>query len=184
MTIIYILQLILYRSFISYTLYTQNIGADTKKTTRTQFSLAHWLFDNVRQIVDASHALQLYSGNILQTTDSHQHHIMFLQIVSDSRHISDHLLAGSELDQDAFSIGGIRLLRFLDKGLQDDAFCKGFSVKWSTWRTRFKVWTRAMHLVERSHVARLGFQHGGDSWVKKKKKKQNNQFSMHILKSL
>lgn len=116
------------------------------------------LLDDMRQVVDTAHRLQLDAGHILQPTDATQDNIVLLQIVSNARYIGDHLLAGGQTHQHAFTIGRIWFLRLLDQRLEDHALSKGFPIQRLTRRTRLNVRSRAMHLVQRGHPAQCSRQ--------------------------
>lgn len=110
------------------------------------------LLDDMCQVVDTAHRLQLHAGHILQTPNATQHNVVLLQIVSDARNIGHHLLAGGETHQDALSIGRVGFLWLLDQCLEYDALGKGFPIQWLTRRPRLNVRTSAVHLIQRGHA--------------------------------
>jgi hypothetical protein len=101
----------------------------------------------VRQIVFATDALQLYSGNVLKTTAAHENDIVLLKIMTDARHVGDLFLAGRESHEDALTICRVGFTRLLDEDLEDYTFGERLSVEWLALGTIFDVWTFHMHLI-------------------------------------
>jgi len=114
------------------------------------------LLNDVRQVVDSAHSLQLYAGHILQTAYAAQDDVVLLKVVPDAGDIGHHFLAGGEAHQDALAVGRVGLLGFLDQRLQDDALGEGLAVEWLAWRSRLYVRPTAVHLLQRGHST-----HGG-----------------------
>lgn len=110
------------------------------------------LLDDMGQVVDAAHTLELHAGQVLAPTHAHQHDVVLLQIVALPRHIGDHLLPGGQPHEYALTVRGVGLLRLLDQRLQDDALRKGLSVQRLAGWPDLQVGARAMHLVECGHA--------------------------------
>lgn len=122
------------------------------------------LLDDVRQVVDPAHCLQLHAGHILQAAHPAQDDVVLLQVVPDAGDVGHHLLAGGEAHQDALSVGRVRFLGLLDEGLQDDALGEGLPVQGLAWRTFLYVRSGAVHLLERGHASQSGLIAVVDGW--------------------
>lgn len=107
----------------------------------------------MRQIINATNALELNAGHILKATAPNEHDVVFLKIVTDSRNISDHLLAGWEPHENAFSISGVWLTRLLDEDLQDDSLRHRLSIERLSRWSNFEMRSRTVHLIYCCHVA-------------------------------
>lgn len=107
----------------------------------------------MRQIINATNALELNAGHILKATAPNEDDVVLLEIVTDSGNISDHLFAGWEPHENAFSIGGVWLTRLLDKDLQDDSFRHRLSIERLARGPNLVVRTGSVHLIYCCHVA-------------------------------
>ena len=93
-----------------------------KYTEKEKSLAAAASFFDMSAIVGTTNNFDFEAWNVLGSTASNEHDVMLLKVMTLSRYISCHFFAVTQTHKNAFTVTRVGFLRFLDDGLENDAF--------------------------------------------------------------